>query len=65
MAIISEFKFEIRYIKDKENRVENYLSRRIHVNHVASLSSYGVDLHDRILLVSQQDGKFMEIVHRL
>lgn len=29
VAILSEFKFEIKYIKGKENRVVNTLSRRI------------------------------------
>lgn len=33
LATISEFDFEIRYIKGKENRVENSFSRKIQVNH--------------------------------
>jgi len=49
LAMISEFDFEIRYIKGKENRVEDALSRQIQVNHLASMSSYGTNLQDRIL----------------
>jgi len=35
LATISEFDFEIKYIKGKENRVEDALSRWIYVNHLA------------------------------
>ena len=44
LAMIDEFDFEIRYIKGKENRVTNALSRRIQVNHIATMSSYGTNL---------------------
>jgi len=53
LATISEFDFEIRYIKDKDNKIENALNRRIHVNHIAGMSSYGMDLQDRILQAGQ------------
>jgi len=65
LAAISEFDFEIRYIRGKENRVSNSLSRRIQVNHIATMSSFGIDLWDRILHAGQQDDKYMGIVHRL
>lgn len=63
--MISEFDFKIRYIKGKENRVVDALSRRAQVNHLEVMSSYGTDLHDRILQASQQDVTYMEIMHRL
>ena len=44
MATISEFDFEIRYIKGKENRVADALIRWIQVNHIETMSSYGIDL---------------------
>jgi len=47
--MISEFDFEIRYIKGKENRVVDALSRQIQVNHIAAMSSYGKHIQDRIL----------------
>ena len=37
---LSEFDFEIRYIKGKENRVVDALSTRVHLNHISTLSSY-------------------------
>jgi len=48
-SMISEFYFEIRYIKGNENRVTNSLSRWIPVNNITTMISYGTDLHDRIL----------------
>ena len=65
MATISEFDFKIRYTKGKENRVADALSRKVQVNHLATMNSYGIDLQDRILQVGQQDARYMEIVHRL
>jgi len=35
------------------------------VNHLTYMSSYGTDLHDRILQEGQQDVRYMEVVHRL
>jgi len=44
----SEFDYEIRYIKHKENRVEDALRMWIQVNHLAAMSSYVTNLQDRI-----------------
>jgi len=49
LSTINELDFEIRYIKGKKNRVENALSRRVHVNHLAAISFHGINLQDRIL----------------
>lgn len=65
LATLSEFNFEIRYIKGKENRVADAFSRKVQVNHIATMSSYGIELHDRILHVGKRDDKYMEIMHRL
>lgn len=62
LAKISEFNFEIRYIEGKENIVAYALSRRIQVNHLEAMRSYGTDLHDRILQAGQQDVRYMEIM---
>ena len=64
-STINEFDFEIRYIKGKENKVIDSLSKWILVNKIETMSSYGIDLQDRILQVGQQDDRYMEIVHRL
>ena len=65
LTSISEFKFEIMYFKRKENKVAYALSRRILVNHVAIMSSYGTYLQDLILQAGQQDDKYRELMHRL
>lgn len=44
--MLSEFDFEIWYIKGKENKVVDALSIRVYVNHVSSMSSYGSDLQE-------------------
>lgn len=65
LSMISDFYFEIRYIKGKENRVAYALSRGVQVNHVADMSSYGTELQDWILQEGKYDGRYMEIMHRL
>jgi len=45
--------------------VADALSMWVHVNRLATMSSYGTDLQDMVLQVRQQDVKYMEIVHRL
>ena len=44
LGTIKNFDLDIRYIKGKDNRVADALSRRVQVNHIASMSSYGIDL---------------------
>ena len=53
--MISEFNFSIRYIEGKENRMVGSLSMQVHVTHLEIMSSYGIDLQDRILQASQED----------
>lgn len=65
LATICEFEIEIRYIKGKENRVVDALSRWVQVNHIAAMSSYGIDLQDKILRAGKHDIRYMEIVDML
>ena len=65
LAMISEFDFEIRNIEGKENRVSYALKRWIQVNHIEDMSSYWIDLHDRILHASQKDDMYMELMYIL
>jgi len=48
-ATLSEFDFHIIYIKGKENQVVGTLSRKVQVNHIATMISCGRELQDRIL----------------
>jgi len=62
---ISDFDIEIKYIKGKENKVGDALSKRIQVNHIAVMSSYGTYLQDQILWAEQQDERYRELKQML
>lgn len=49
LDMIHEFNIQIKYIKGKDNRVENSLSRQIQINHLPTMSSYVIKLQDNIL----------------
>eukprot|EP00253_Pinus_taeda_P024166 PITA_24166 len=65
LATLSEFDFEIMYFKGKENRVVDALSRRVQANRIATMSSYGTNLHEWILQAGKHDDKYQELRHRL
>jgi len=47
--MINEFDLETRYIKGKESMLADAVSKWVHVNHLVAMSSYGIDLQDKIL----------------
>ena len=63
--MINEFDFYIRYIKGNENKVAYALSRRMQVNCIVAMSSYGIHLQDQILQEGQHDDRYKEINHKL
>lgn len=44
LAMLSEFEFEIKYIKSKENKVANALIKRVQIHHISTISSYRNDI---------------------
>ena len=48
LEFLCEFDFEIKYIKGKENKVANVLSRKVQEMHVASLSICQLDFRQQI-----------------
>jgi len=44
LGTLSEFDFEIKYIKGKENRVDDTFNRRAQIHHITAISSYENDL---------------------
>ena len=58
MEFLSEFNFEIKHVKGKENMLANVLSRRMHLLIVILCKS---DLKGRILKDSSKDEVFLQI----
>jgi hypothetical protein len=54
LEFLSEYEFEIRHIKGKENQVVDALSRRAHEVHVAAIIMYRIDMKDKIVANSNQ-----------
>ena len=48
LAFLSEYDFEIKHIKGKENKVDNALSRNAITNFIATISSYKTELYDKL-----------------
>jgi hypothetical protein len=49
LEFLSEYDFEIKHIKGKENKIIDALSRRVHDMHATTISMYRYDLKDMIL----------------
>lgn len=65
LANLNEYDFEIRYIKGKENMVVDAISRRVQVNHIASIISYGTNLQEKILHNGHHDDRYQQLRHKL
>lgn len=48
LTLISEFDFEIKYIKGEEKEVIDALSRALQLAHVVDISTSEVDIKERI-----------------
>jgi hypothetical protein len=55
MALLSEFDFEIKHIKGKENRAADALSRRMKTIHLAAVSTYETDVKNRVRKAQETD----------
>ena len=55
MALLSEFNFEIKHIKGKENRVADALSRSMNTIHLAAVSTCETDVKERIRNAQETD----------
>ena len=48
LAFLSEYDFEIKHIKGKENKVVDSLSRNVVTSFIAPISSYKIYLEDKL-----------------
>jgi hypothetical protein len=55
MALLSEFDFEIKHIKRKENRVVDALNRSMKIIHLAAVSTYKTDVKERVRNAQETD----------
>jgi hypothetical protein len=49
LEFLSEYDFEIKHIKEKENQVVDALNKRAHEVHVEAINMYKTDLKDQIV----------------
>jgi hypothetical protein len=55
LEFLSGYDFDIKHIKEKENKVVDALNRRVHELHATTISMYQSDLKDRILEAGKSD----------
>jgi len=65
LAFLSEYDFEIKHIKGKENKVADALSRHANSIYMTACSSYISDFEGRIKSAAENDEKFKEIMQKL
>jgi hypothetical protein len=58
MALLSEFDFEIKHIKGKENKVADSLSRIMQVIHLTTISTCESKIKERVRNAHEVDGFF-------
>jgi hypothetical protein len=65
MALLSEFDFEIKHIKGKENRVVDALSRSMKTIHLVTVSTYETDVKERVRNAQETDTFFQTVTSYL
>jgi hypothetical protein len=65
LEFLSEYDFEIKHIKGKENKVANALCRRVHELHATTIRMYQSDLKEKIMEATKSDLQYKELVVKL
>jgi hypothetical protein len=65
LEFLSEYDFDIKHIKGKENKVVDALNRRVHELHATTISMYQSDLKHIILEAAKLDLQYKELVEKL
>ena len=63
MAFLSEFIFEVKHIKGKENKVADALSRRTHEVYEITMSRAESDLLSRVETTSEHDVEYLNLLN--
>ena len=65
LEFLSEYDFEIKHIKGKENQVVDALKKRAHEVHIAAINMYRTDLKDKIIAAANLDQHCVKIKEAL
>jgi hypothetical protein len=65
LEFLCEYDFDIKHIKEKENKVVDSLSKRVHELHATTISMYRNDIKGRILEDANADLQYMELLAKL
>jgi hypothetical protein len=65
LAFLSEFDFEVRHIKGKENKVTDALRRRVHGLFEVNISRAESDMEQRVRTTGINDGNYIKIMTKL
>lgn len=65
LAFLSEFEFDIKHIKRKENKIAYALSRHTHALMVTTVSGDHKDFLEQIQKAIEINRKYLEIQHKL
>ena len=65
LALLSEYKFKIKHIKGKENKVTDALSRHANQLYMVAYSSYETDLENQIKIAAEKDEKYQELMEKI
>ena len=61
MEVSCEYHFDINHIKDKENKLVDVLSRKIHVMHATTINTSTSNLKDKIIEASVTDELYRQV----
>ena len=65
LEFLCEFDFDIKHIKEKENKVVDALHRKVQEMHVASLSNCQLDLRQQIVNHTTIDELYVQVKEKL
>ena len=64
LVFLSEYHFELKHIKCKENKVTDALNRRTHMIYEVTLSQTDAYLHEKIRMTNKVNAFYVEILKK-